>query len=85
MPQRPIPFRSIRRMAFVAGILIAVSEMPHAQVHPEQDSTVYITRHGSAYHRDSCMYLSKSKIAISLRDAKKYYHPCKVCRPDQRK
>lgn len=41
---------------------------------PQQDAdssiTVYITRTGSKYHRGTCRYLSKSKIPISLADAK---------------
>jgi Zinc dependent phospholipase C len=33
-------------------------------------TTVYITKTGSKYHRGSCSYLSQSKIAISLSQAK---------------
>lgn len=44
-------------------------------------STVYITRTGVKYHRDGCRYLSKSKIPISLTDAKRGYSPCSVCNP----
>jgi len=45
-------------------------------------TTVYITRTGEKYHRGSCGYLSQSKIAISLADAKaRGYGPCSVCRP----
>lgn len=47
----------------------------------KQSSTVYITKTGSKYHRDGCRYLSRSKIAISLSDAKKRYTPCSVCNP----
>jgi len=43
--------------------------------------TVYITKTGTKYHRDGCKYLSKSKIAISLEQAKKSYGPCSVCKP----
>jgi len=44
--------------------------------------TVYITKTGSKYHLDGCRYLSKSKIAISLSNAKaKGYEPCSVCNP----
>jgi len=47
-----------------------------------QETTVYITKSGSKYHRASCRYLSKSKIPISLKDAKERgYSPCKVCKP----
>ncbi|MFC2142697.1 hypothetical protein ACFLR7_07175, partial [Acidobacteriota bacterium] len=44
--------------------------------------TVYITETGTKYHRGSCHYLSKSKIAISLAEAvKQGYTPCSVCKP----
>lgn len=49
----------------------------------EQDLTVYITRTGKKYHMDGCRYLSKSKIAIPLSEAKNYYGACSVCRPPQ--
>lgn len=46
------------------------------------DITVYITRTGEKYHRDGCRYLSKSKIPISLAEAKaRGYEPCSVCNP----
>jgi len=44
-------------------------------------TSVYITRTGAKYHRDGCRYLSKSKIPISLTDAKRGYSPCSVCNP----
>ncbi len=44
--------------------------------------TVYITKTGEKYHRDGCSSLSRSKIAISLKDAiSKKYTPCKKCNP----
>jgi len=46
-------------------------------------TTVYITKTGAKYHRDGCRYLSKSKIAISLEDAKRSYTACSVCSPPQ--
>jgi hypothetical protein len=49
----------------------------------KKDPIVYITRKGSKYHRDSCRFLSKSKIAIPLSEAKKYYTPCKICKPPE--
>jgi len=43
---------------------------------------VYVTKSGEKYHRDSCSSLRKSKIAISLKEAKKKgYEPCKICNP----
>ncbi len=45
-------------------------------------TTVYVTRTGTKYHRAGCRYLSSSKIAISLADAKaRGYKPCSVCDP----
>jgi len=45
------------------------------------DVIVYITNTGRMYHRESCSYLSNSKIAISLTEAVKSYSPCSVCKP----
>jgi hypothetical protein len=45
--------------------------------------TVYVTKTGKKYHRGSCRYLKKSKIAIELSEAKKRYGACKVCKPPQ--
>lgn len=43
-------------------------------------STVYITKTGDKYHLGGCSYLSKSKIAISLAEAKKRGKtPCSKC------
>ena len=44
---------------------------------------VYVTRTGKKYHLGSCSSLSKSKIAISLSDAKASYSPCSKCHPPQ--
>jgi hypothetical protein len=44
--------------------------------------TVYITRTGEKYHRDGCRYLSRSRIATTLKDAvANGYGPCSVCKP----
>ena len=46
------------------------------------DPTVYITNTGGKYHQGTCRYLSKSRIPISLSEAKRRgYTPCKVCKP----
>jgi hypothetical protein len=47
----------------------------------EVDTRVYVTRTGEKYHLSDCRYLRKSKIPITLEEAKKSYQPCKVCRP----
>jgi membrane protein involved in colicin uptake len=45
------------------------------------ETIVYVTKTGEKYHSDGCQYLSKSKIAISLSDAKASYSPCSKCNP----
>lgn len=47
----------------------------------KKETTVYVTKTGSKYHKGSCRYLRQSKISISLSEAKKYYDPCSVCKP----
>ena len=56
-----------------------VNEAPPKAPTDHDHTTVYITKTGKKYHRDGCRYLSKSKKAISLKDAKRRYTPCKVC------
>jgi hypothetical protein len=43
--------------------------------------TVYLSKTGGKYHRSSCKYLKKTKIAINVNDAKKGYTACKICNP----
>lgn len=45
------------------------------------ETTVYITRTGSKYHRAGCRYLSRSQLPVNLGDAQRYYLPCSVCNP----
>ncbi len=45
--------------------------------------TVYVTKTGEKYHSSGCQYLRKSKIAMSLNDAKRSYSPCSRCNPPQ--
>ena len=49
----------------------------------DDDMIVYVTQTGKKYHRSGCRYLSKSKIPISLKEAKTSYSPCSVCSPPQ--
>jgi competence protein ComEC len=48
-----------------------------------QSVEVYVTKTGEKYHRDGCHYLSRSKVPISLVDARMSYEPCSVCNPPQ--
>jgi len=44
--------------------------------------TVYVTETGTKYHRGSCSYLKRSKISITLENAKsRGYTPCSRCNP----
>lgn len=46
------------------------------------DPTVYVTKTGGKYHRDGCQYLRKSKIPMSLSEAKAQgLEPCSKCHP----
>jgi len=46
-----------------------------------KETIVYRTKNGSKYHVAGCRYLSKSKIEITLSEAKKTLEPCSVCHP----
>ena len=48
-----------------------------------QSVTVYVTNTGSKYHSNGCQYLRKSKIAISLENARASYGPCSKCNPSR--
>jgi competence protein ComEC len=47
----------------------------------DNSQTVYVTNTGTKYHAAGCRHLSKSKIPISLSQAKQKYEPCSVCNP----
>ena len=47
-----------------------------------REVSVYLTKTGEKYHKEDCTFLAKSKIAISLSQAKRRgFAPCKICRP----
>ena len=46
-----------------------------------EEKTVYITKTGKKFHNENCSSLAKSKIAISLSEAEKYYVACQKCKP----
>lgn len=65
----------MKRLQIIAIIFFLLSAFALAQ-------TVYVTNTGKKYHKSSCSYLSKSKISISLEDAKSSgYTACKRCKP----
>jgi len=50
----------------------------------KEEVTVYITKTGEKYHNDGCSSLRKSKIPVTLTEAKsRGYEPCKLCKPPQ--
>lgn len=51
---------------------------------PQTDATiVYRTKSGSKYHLGWCQHLSKSKIEITLDEARNSLEPCSDCNPPQ--
>ena len=47
----------------------------------ESGGEVYVTRTGKKYHREGWTSLRRSKIPISLAEAKQRYGPCGRCHP----
>ena len=64
-----------------ASVLMQGSESTEPEPEPSGDEAVYVTRSGKKYHRESCSSLRRSKIEISLAEAKEKYGPCSRCNP----
>ena len=64
----------------VQEVITSVQELPTAGETP-QEETVYVTKTGKKYHLSSCSSLRRSKIPMSLADAKRRYSPCSRCNP----
>ena len=62
------------------GALSLVPESPEVD-EDLQSETVYVTRTGKKYHLGHCSSLRRSKVEISLADAKLRYTPCNRCNP----
>jgi len=76
----PIPPWEFRRGA--RGSSAYQPEQPKAPPSLDSDTIVYITRTGSKYHRDECMYLRKSRISTTFEAARANgYGACSVCNP----
>ncbi len=67
--------------ALLKSLDVTVVKSTSSSDSKKKDTTVYITKTGSKYHKAGCRYLRQSKIAISLSEAKKNYEPCSVCNP----
>ena len=64
----------------VQEVITSVQELPTAEEKP-QTRTVYVTKTGKKYHLGSCSSFRRSKIPISLAEAKQGYDPCSRCNP----
>ena len=78
--------RTVSILALLLLLVFALSAFADvaAPLAADPQTIVYITRTGSKYHRGSCGSLSKSKIPITLKEAKELgYGPCGRCHPPQ--
>jgi len=74
--------RSILPLIIALALGAAAQAAEPAAARPVAETIVYVTNTGTKYHVDGCRYLSKSKIRMTLEDAKRQgYEPCSVCRP----
>ena len=69
-----------------AAIVVRLTESETEVSRPSEDTSledvpVYVTRTGKRYHLGSCSSLRRSKIEISLAEAKQRYGPCGRCNP----
>jgi hypothetical protein len=46
-----------------------------------EEIVVYVTDTGTKYHRGGCSSLRASRYPLALKEASKYYSPCKNCNP----
>jgi hypothetical protein len=66
------------------GAALAARQPKQMPPQKPQEVTVYVTKSGTKYHRATCRHLAKSKVPISLKDAKaKGYTACRVCKPPE--
>nr|WP_268064259.1 ComEC/Rec2 family competence protein [Clostridium estertheticum] len=68
----------------IPKVVLTPAPSKASQSEQSQNVTVYVTKTGKKYHVDGCSTLSKSKIPISLKEAKQEgYTPCEKCNPPQ--
>ncbi|MDE0681648.1 MAG: hypothetical protein OXI63_01915 [Candidatus Poribacteria bacterium] len=58
-----------------------VPSVDSAAIGETSEEQVFVTRTGKKYHREGCISLRRSKIPISLTEAKQRYGPCGRCNP----
>ena len=77
-------FRYYGNRARTAGKGLYGTPRPSPPEEPPEDKSegkVYVTRTGKKYHREGCISLRRSKIPISLAEARERYGPCGRCNP----
>ena len=72
----------VRSSVGVQEVMTSAQELPVPD-ETQASEIVYVTRTGKKYHRDGCSSLRRSKISISLVEAKQRYGPCSRCNPPQ--
>lgn len=80
----------MKRLLFIVLVALALplgAHLPAPSPLPVTvpvETTVYVTKTGSKYHKGTCGYLGHSKIAMALSEAKAAgYEPCSRCKPPQ--
>ena len=74
---------TVLMLAAAPLLTVAQQPAPKTQADPKAQ-TVFVTRTGKKYHLDGCQYLRRSRIPVTVKDAKANgYAACKVCRPPQ--
>ena len=66
------------------GVVEHASPLPTLDIDniDSDEIIVYITQSGTKYHTEDCSHLSKSKIPVTLEQAKQQgYEPCSACNP----
>ena len=61
----------------------SVAEQNEPVQKADGNTTVYVTSKGKKYHSDGCSSLKKSKIPITLSEARLEYSPCSKCHPPE--
>jgi phosphatidylserine/phosphatidylglycerophosphate/cardiolipin synthase-like enzyme len=75
------PYEGLRRDTSAGASAPVVA--PAVRSGDKSADTVYVTRSGRKYHDGTCRHLSKSKVPMTLADAKRRYAPCLTCRPPE--
>ena len=78
-------FEAYQQRAKLAGKgLWGLPSQVKPAVEGQGKSRVYVTKAGKKYHRGSCRFLARSKIAMSMAGAKsRGYTACKICGPSR--